>query len=202
MAVTITPGQRKRFVKTGRSLILAGLTTGFQLEDFDPKTKNPTLIYGHDNPKHLNRIQKEVGGKRFPRESYYKFNPEWTAGINTTLYHNRTFAKEKGEYIETNRLSGKNFIRKRAVKSINGRGTIHYSWAVPDVRIYRSGKPQKGFRTAYQITKRIDHDSRLSLLVTQKSKVDAIRKRMKNERIKKVRVQDYPRKASFWKFIS
>ena len=74
--VTITYRQRKRYSKLGNSLIKKKLTTGFQLEDFNPRQKRK-LIYGHDSPEHLQEVKKKIGGKIYPRESYYQWNKNW-----------------------------------------------------------------------------------------------------------------------------
>jgi len=197
--VTITAKQRKTYSKKGNNLIKSGLTTGFQLEDFDPKTKGARIQYGHDTPSHLNIVNKKVGGNRHGRESYYKWDSSWTPGANTKLLFNKTLAHEKGEYIQTKQVNkADKYFKSKTIKG--NKGAVRGSWDVPDFRIV-SGKKKPGYKTAYQVTKNIDHNSRLSTVVKSKKKLQKIRRKLKGEKVRKIQVQNV-KKHSFFDFIS
>jgi len=201
MPTSITPTQRRKFSKIGNTLIKDDLTTGFQIEDYNPKTNNkPRIIYGHDNPEHLRNVRNKTGGTIHPRESFYRWNNSWTAGKNTELLFNRTLAKANEEYLESERI--KKAGRYISSNTVKGRGTsVKNSWTVPDVRLY-GGATQEGFADAFLVTKRIDDNSRLSTIVKSPTKVKKIRKKLKYERVKKIKVQRYrPKKHSFFDFI-
>ena len=204
MDVTITENQRNKFFRMGNRLIKSRLTTGFQLEDYDPKPKRH-IIYGHDNPSHLRIVQSEINGKIYPRESYYLWdNFAWIPGPNTTLLFNNTLARAKEEYLSSPNINNaKRFFSRR---TIAGKGHfILGSWIIPDIRIYGVGVncQIKNYKNAYLITKRIDYNSRMAMVATKKRKMHAIRNKLKYERVKRIKVQDYkPKKHSFFEFIN
>jgi len=196
--VTITKKQMSKYTKIGNDLIKKNLTTGFQIEDFNPKQKKRRIQYGHDTKSHLNIVQKNVGGKRFPRESYYKWDSKWSTGENTKLLFNKTLAHEKGEYLTTNNINkADKYFRNHTIKG--KKKAIKGSWDVPDVRLF--GTNNSNYKPAYQITKNIDHNSRLLILVSKKKKMQEIRKKLKGEIVKRIKVQNY-KKHSFHNFIS
>jgi hypothetical protein len=202
-SVTITEGQRRKFSRKGNNLIKRRLTSGFQLEDHNPHTSvKRKIIYGHDNPSHLRTVQNTVGGRIYPRESYYRWDSSWTADPNTTLMFNKTLAYGKEGYLESRNIRKSRLFFES--KTVSGRGkSIKGSWVVPDVRLYNTDQPTRNFKNAYLITKKIDYNSRMSMVVKSKKKVREIRKRLKYERVKKIDVQDYkPKKHSFFNFIS
>jgi len=203
--VTITEKQRKKYSAIGNNLIKKKLTSGFQIEDFSPNKKKKTLIYAHDNPKHLTSVNKKLKGKRFPRESYYKWDSEWKVGENTNLLFNNSLAYGKEEYISTKPSKNKmKFIKKRLIYSKSEK-PYKASWDCPDVRLYNTPKRKKDFKTAWLITKKIDNNSRIATITTRKSKIAKIRKAIPNkEKVTKIKIQNYhPKntKYSLWKFI-
>lgn len=205
MRVTITPTQRKHYTEVGLSLIRHHVTSGFQLEDFDPHSTKQALIYGHDNPGHIHLLQRTIGGRIFPRESHYRFEPQWKEGANTVLTHGRTFAHERGLYLQTTNVQrGARYVRNRAVRGLS-RHPLRYSWEVPDVRYEGTTNPfSRGIRE-YAVTKRIDPNSRFQSIVTTRTKAREIQKALPHShrhpvRVKRVWVQDYP-KHSFHNYL-
>lgn len=195
----------RKNVAIGNSLISSGLTSGFQLEDFDRHSR-VSLIYGHDNKRHLAVVQKNISGKQYPRLSFYRWNPEWHKGDNTTIFRGKLIgleAKARESYIQTNKVTEANrYIKKRAVRGMS-KHAIGKSWFVPDVRIYGDNRPRHDFRSAFLVTKNIDSNSRMAMLVTNKRKLSTIRKRLKGEQVRRVKVQNYRNsKNSFYSFIS
>lgn len=178
------------------------LITGFQLEDYNPKNPSTKKItYGHDDTQHLKKVKKGVGGCTYPRESYYKWHPSWKPGPKTKVSPDKQTAHGKEKYIQTKDTEkSEQFLSKRTVK---GRGkSIKGSWIVPDTRIYNTRKKLREFKNAYLITKKIDRNSRLSMVTTDKSKAKRITKELKNEKVKIVKVQNYkPKSHSFFSFI-
>ena len=207
IGVSVTRKQFDRYSRIGNGLIKRKLTSGFQIEDYNPSQKGRVLVYGHDNPTHIRTIQKNVGGKTYPRTSLYKWSPSWEAGANTKLLQNKTLASEQGINLETRNVSrAKTYIRRKAVRKLS-RHPLARSWQVPDVRITGSNKRQSGFRSAYLVTKNIDGNSRLSTLVVKKKKLAGIRRVLKGERVRRVQISNYhPSKSdgknnSLWQFI-
>lgn len=202
MQVSITSKQMKRNIGIGNSLLSSGLISGFNLEDFNPHSRK-SLIYAHDSPRHLSTVQKNIDGKQYPRFSFYRWNPKWKKGENTKIIQRNTLAKAKEAYIQTKKINQANrYIKKRAVRGLS-KHPIAKSWFVPDVRIYGERKARKDFRNAYLVTKKIDSNSRLAMLMTNKTKLAEVRERLKREKVWKVKVQNYKNtKNSFYSFIS
>ena len=100
--VSLSKGVLERWSGVGKTLIDENLASGFNIEDFNPKTqRKPVLIYGHDNPSHLALINNVARGKRYPRVSLYRWNPTWTKGENTDYLYGDTLARERAYYLET-----------------------------------------------------------------------------------------------------
>ena len=200
---------RKRFnqyAKVGNRLIKKNLTSGFQIEDYNPLASKSRLVYGHDSPAHVNTIRRQVGGRKYPRVSFYKWNPTWTAGENTELLDNGTLAFEQGLYLETpNVRKGRTYIQRNAFNKFSKKPLPH-SWDVPDVRVF-GNNPHKNYKNAYLVSKNIDHNTRLATLVVRQNKLAGVRKSLKGERVERVRLQNYhpsnrdDSNSSFWKFI-
>lgn len=200
MPASITPQQRKTYSKLGKRLIKKRLTSGFQLEDYGPE-QGRRVTYANDDPDNVRTVQRQIGGKIYPRESYYGWNPKWDKGPNTRLLYNKTLAREDAEYISSKDAKTKRrYLERRAFR--RGKGFIPGSWIVPDIRIYGATSGTPGYKNAYLVTKRIDDDSRFSTIVTKKRKMEQLRKQMKYERVRRIRVQDkYGRTHSLWYFI-
>lgn len=197
--VTITPQQRYYYSKRGQTFIKEGLVSGFQLEDYAPRNHNrKRTLYGHDNIEHLNEMKARAGGGRiYPRESYYKWDTDWDVGDNVRLLRRKTLARANEKYFESTdpRAIGaynRYAFRSRSVHPIRG------AYYVPDIRAY-NGAGNRRYKTAYQVTKRLDDDSRLSMLVTREAKMKELRKRLRGERVQRVRLQDYPRRSRVWR---
>jgi len=185
----------------GNKLIKSRLTTGFQIEDYNPReNKTKKILYAHDNPKHLKQVQNEVGGKAYPRESYYKWNKSWKTGPNTDIV-DKNLARGKEKYIQTGDVDkASRFFRNKTLKG--KKESIRGSWMVPDIRIFNVRKPIKNFRNAHLVSKKIDRNSRMVTVVTKKKRLNSIKKQLVGEKVKNVKVQDFrPKKHSFFQFI-
>ena len=197
MRVTITSQQRKRHINIGNRLVQKRYISGFNLEDYDlnQRDKNGAL-YAHDNRTHIRDVQRATdGGKIYPRESYYRWNPTWEVGQNTQLLFNRTLAHGNEEYFITkNTKKAIPFFENRTFNKIS-RAPLQHSWDVPDIRLFSISHPN--YKTAHNITKKIDHNSRFSTLVTKRKNLNKVRNSMKYERVKKVRIQNYPKYSLF-----
>jgi len=205
--VSITPEQRKKFNRIGRKLIKKKLTKGYQLEDHPYDRTGTRIIYGHDTLSHTDEVKQLLQKKytsRYPRESYYKWDRAWgmpKKGGNTVLVGDNQYAKAEEHYL----------VVKGGVSSTNDKlfsrtfrnrpNHIKYSWYIPDIRVYGRSEHDPRYKDAYLITKKIDNNSRLSTIAPTKKKKDMIRKELKYERVKKIKVQDVP-KSSFWDFIN
>lgn len=109
-SVSVSPVERKKFEVLGKELIREKLTPGFQIENYSPTAKKE-LIYAHDSPKNIEKVQQNINGKIYPRLSFYKWNPSWTKGKNTTLLFNKTLARAKEQYISAkNTIENRNFV--------------------------------------------------------------------------------------------
>jgi hypothetical protein len=200
--VSLKPAQRKKWTKQGIELLKEGVITGFNLEDYNPNQKT-ALIYGHDNPKHLKTIRKGIGGKEYPRQSYYEWDKSWKLGINTVLINHRRTAKARERYIAARpRKKSLVFLEKSAVNRGKRRGHIPASWFVPDIRKYGRGRKPKNFKAAWLVTRAIDKDTRFATVITLKSNLRRARRELKGEKVKRIYVQNYkPKPHSFWHFV-
>lgn len=207
IGVSVTKKQFNTYSRIGNSLIKRKLTSGFQIEDYNPAQRGRVLVYGHDSPAHIRTIQKNVGGRTYPCTSLYKWNPSWEAGQNTVLLQKKSLASERGINLETRNVSrAKVYVRKKAVRKLS-RHPLARSWQVPDVRIIGSQQRQSGFRSAWLVTKNIDRNSRLSTLVVKKKKLAGIRRVLKGEKVRRVQISNYhpskndAKNNSLWQFI-
>ena len=197
MRVTITSQQRKNYVRVGNRLVQKRYISGFNLEDYDSNQNNVKgALYAHDSREHIRIVQRETdGGKIYPRESYYKWNPMWEVGKNTQLLFNRTLAHGKEEYFITrNTKKAIPFFESRTFNKLS-KSPLKNSWDVPDIRLF--GVNHSNYKTIYNVTKKIDPNSRFSTLVAKRKNLNKVRASMKYERIKRVRVQNYPKYSLF-----
>lgn len=206
--ISITKKQFKKYSRIGNSLIKKRLTTGFNIEDFNPSnTTKQVFIYGHDNPAHVRIIQRSVGGRNYPRVSLYKWKKEFgQVGKNTKLQQKGTLAYEKGLYLETPKIKKGIKYAENNTFMLYNKKPIKYSWDVPDIRVYNQQKLRPRFHRAWLVTKNIDENSRLGTLIVRKDKLAGIRKVLVGEKVRNVQVQDYYRNgkrgnASFWQYL-
>jgi len=187
----------------GESLLHKNLISGFQLEDY-PRGNNPSLIYAHNTAPHLRQVKRHIGGRTYPRESFFRWDKSWdiTNEKKTKFLHGRTLADATETYIRTPHVNrAARYVRRNTVRQLN-RHPIQGSWFIPDIRIYNRSKHPE-FRKAWLVTKKIDENSRFATVVTHKGKLSKIRKELKYERVRPVMIQDYPgRKHSLYKYIS
>lgn len=207
MGVTISKSQKDYYVEKGKKLIKDRAISGFQLEDFNPKTVNKKqIIYAHNNPKHLKKVVYEINGKLYPRESYYKWEKEWKkTNPNTVLLFNKTLAKDKETYIIS--VNPKidqslDFFKNRTIRQRSSK-PMQFSWFVPDIRLYNIKEDKPEFKKAWLFTKKIDKDSRFATIVTKKKRLEELKKKFKREKVRKIQIQDYrpKKKHSLWDFI-
>lgn len=205
MAVSITPEQRKKWERKGKELLDKNIVTGFQLEDFDTSSKK-SLYYGHTNKKHLGVIQNNVKGKRFPRESTYRWDTDWgKPSENTVLIENKKYAKETGEYIQTRPTEqNRKFLHQQAVRrNKHYKNSLAGSWYIPDIRIF-GVRSAPNYKKATLVTKNIDRNSRFATVVTRKKELRQLRKELQGERVRRILIQDEKpkKKHSLWTFIN
>ena len=215
--VTITAKQRTKYKKVGEKLINKKVTTGYQLEDYNPKAvKKKTITYSHDNRKHIRKVQKRLKGRVYPRESYYLWSSNWSPGVNTKLSKNKTRASSNEEYVQAP-YSKKNWtilqdetFNKSSRHPISDRNTL---WVVPDIRFYNTSKRVTHTHKAWNVTLPIDHNSRFSTVISHKKELEQTKKMLKGEKVQEIRVQHkhYTRNgqqvrgtndSSFYNFIS
>lgn len=203
--VSITYKQKLKYAKMGMKLMKKKLTTGFQLEDFT-KNKNKKIIYGHGNDKHLKIVNKNIRGKIQPRESYYNWDKSWKPSPGTELLFNQTLANAKEKYIESDGVTNKKLAYLNKTYKLKGKRHIVDSWKVPDIRLYNDNIKRNGYKSAWYVTKNIDKNSRLALIVTNKDKLNKIRKNLVGEKVKKIQIQHHKdvkgRKHSLWNFVN
>jgi len=204
--ISITPEQRRKWEKEGKELLDENVVTGFQLEDFDPHPPKKSLYYAHTNPFHLSLIQRNIGGRRFPRESIYRWDKIWgKPSQNTVLINHGQYAKEKGEYIQTRpNEANRRFLHRKAIRrNKHYKDSVMGSWYVPDIRIFGvSSAPH--YKKAYLVTKNIDRDSRFATVITRKDKLRQLRRELHGERVRRILIQDEKpkKKHSLWTFIN
>jgi len=202
--VTITDSQRQKYSRIGSRVVKKGISSGFQLEDFDPtKKKRPSMVYGHDNLLHLKRVRAHTGGKIFPRDTLFRWQKDWKKGKGIKLILSDSIAVGKEGYIDSPNVSrGLGFVERHTIKGKNRRLVDGHAYEVPDVRIIGGGR-RRGYKRAFWVTKRIDRNSRLSFVVHNRKAARAARGIMKHERVMPILVQDYkPRKKhSFWGYL-
>lgn len=192
MKVTITPSQRNKYKRIGKSLIERGVITGFQLEDFNPKEKG--VYYGHKSKVHFNALKKSAPGKTskiYPRESQFEWNPGWDSSDCDVITEGGNWCKNKEKYVSIKGDSSKlnNFFMKRTLRGKPG--ALPKSWITPDIRF---NKKQKFGKPLYWITKDIDNNSRFGTLVRSPEKMRKVKKVLKGEKVRTVYVQNYPGK--------
>jgi hypothetical protein len=215
--VTITNKQRLRYSKIGKSLMNKKLTTGFQLEDFNQHNKKPRMIYAQDE-SNIKVVNKKFKGKVYPRESYFKWDKTWPVSKRTKVFVNGRFYRDKPnkngdvfmngklalgqERYLTTSINNKNLKYATKTVRIRGRKNVENAWQVPDIRLYDDNIKRASYKAAWLVTKNIDHNSRLSLIVTNKEKMLKIRKNLKGESVKNIKIQNYKKPHSFWSYIN
>jgi len=199
-SITISERTKRMYEKEGVHLISEGLTTGFQIEDFNPKLSKRTLIYGHENRQHLDELQHKLGGKEYPRESVFKWSPDWGKNENP-LPFNRNYKQVPERYLQTERVgSSARYIEQKMVKPKDNASDPR--WIVPDTRIY-GGSQEKHFKKGFLVTKNIDYNTRFSSLQPKKPIAEKIRREI-HGKVTPVLIQDFrpKKKHSFFDYLS
>lgn len=211
---SVSARTRKKFERVGNRLISKRATTGFQIEKI-PNKRSRHVYYGHSDPKHTQRIKRRIPSKSSkitPRTSYYLWKKEWgKPSRGTTLTQRGKLAKEKGHYVRIKGDPKKNvrWLRKNATTKLKGaykkrtKRAIVGSWDVPDIRVIKSKRRVPSTKKAFLVVKKINKGNRLSTIVTNRTNLAKVRKVLKHERVKVIKVQDYrPKKShSFWRYI-